>query len=562
MKKGRLSIAILINERKIPAWIYSSIERLVQSGNADVTLLVRQEPAEPSNTIKESGAALMFLKLIEKLDYLIFRSRQNYNRQKDIDELQNLTAISGFTDSFSKDDPVDQSFEESLLKAGSDVIVCFGRHLLTEAQLKIPRYGVWSFSIDFRNNADGLDYGFGEVFRYKTMTCSALEVTRGSSNDKKILFGSRESTCPFSINKNRNALFYRASLFLSRAVNGVSSHGEEYIIAQTERHRQWDCSSHDNDILSEGEGVLSLRKALTDAMGYFFRVARLVVNKILYTDAFSWKLLIDREETTATLSDSFSSFVALNPPRGVFWADPFVIKEDNTFYLFVEEYIYKRGKAHISVIESDQEGNILRRETVLEKPYHLSYPFLFKSDNSLFMIPETASNRTIEIYRCTRFPNNWKLEMVLMKDILATDTTLFPYNDKWWLFTTIDQTNGISGGSTELFLFYADTPFAEKWISHPLNPVVSDESTARCAGNLFLRNGQIFRPSQDCSVRYGRRLNINRVTKLNQNEYEEVMVKRVEPDWDNMLKGMHTINFEENFTIIDVYKFHCRTFFR
>ncbi len=174
------------------------------------------------------------------------------------------------------------------------------------------------------------------------------------------------------------------------------------------------------------------------------------------------------------------------------------------------------------------------------------------------MIPETNQNKTIELYKCCDFPYIWKFEKYIMENISGTDTTLFHYENKWWLFTTIDQTGGVSSCSTELFLFYSDDPIMGKWVSHPLNPVVSDESRARCAGKIFIDDGKIYRPSQDCSIRYGRGLNINHITKLNEQEYNEVLLKEIKPDWDPKLKGVHTINSDKDMIIIDTYKFHKR----
>jgi hypothetical protein len=126
------------------------------------------------------------------------------------------------------------------------------------------------------------------------------------------------------------------------------------------------------------------------------------------------------------------------------------------------------------------------------------------------------------------------------------------------MFTTIDQTGGISSCSTELFLFYTDDPIRGEWKSHPLNPVISDESKARCAGKLFIENGKIYRPSQDCSVRYGRGLNINQVTKLSVLEYNEVLLNEIKPVWNPEIKGVHTINSDKSLIVIDTYKFHKR----
>jgi hypothetical protein len=47
---------------------------------------------------------------------------------------------------------------------------------------------------------------------------------------------------------------------------------------------------------------------------------------------------------------------------------------------------------------------------VLERSYHLSYPFIFRWGSDIFMIPETSDNRTVEVYRAVEFPGKWELE--------------------------------------------------------------------------------------------------------------------------------------------------------
>jgi hypothetical protein len=81
---------------------------------------------------------------------------------------------------------------------------------------------------------------------------------------------------------------------------------------------------------------------------------------------------------------------------------------------------------------------------------------------------------------------------------------------------------------------------------------------ARPAGNIFIKGGNIYRPSQDCSVRYGRALNFNQILVLSEEEYEEKQVSKVQPEWDNRLRGVHTYNFDNEFSIIDAYYFRRR----
>lgn len=167
------------------------------------------------------------------------------------------------------------------------------------------------------------------------------------------------------------------------------------------------------------------------------------------------------------------------------------------------------------------------------------------------MAPETKSERSIQLYECTRFPDKWEFSMNLMENISAVDSTLYFHDDKWWLFTSIDEMEHPGLTYNELFLFYSDDLFSRQWKSHPANPIVTDIGTSRCAGRIFNHNGKIFRPSQDCSGGYGRALNLMQITKLSESEYEENLVIKVEPDWDKRLVGMHTFNLDRNIMVLD-----------
>lgn len=550
--KEKIAVTILINGKAIPSWVYSCIDNLAGSGNADISLIINRSADHKRLPGKKNHAGLAVLRLFEKADLLLFRTPTNYNLRKDISGLKTIYGVYDIGATVNEKLQSDGLLKETLGKTNPDLVVLFGSHHLDNDLIDIPKFGTWAFSIDSIERPGNLDYGFWEMVRYEPMSWSSVDRITSDTDKAGPIFVSAESTCPFSINTNRNKVFTRTALFLSRLVEGVRHYGEDYLRVQRARYAGTMPPLPYNNI------DLSLRTAVKDVFNSIARVTPLVINKILYTDAFSWEILIDINDERKEVPDSFSSYKPLRSPRGCFWADPFVVWEKENYYIFVEEFIYKRKKAHISVLEMNSDGILTGHRRVIEKPYHMSYPFIFKEKDTYYMIPETAGNRTIELYRCTEFPDKWEFVKSIMKDISATDTTLFYYKAKWWLFTTLDQTGSVSGGSTELFLFYSDDPFSDNWVSHPLNPVVSDESNARCAGSVFIQNGEIYRPSQDCSMRYGRGLNINHITMLSENEYNEISVREIKPEWNPMLKGMHTFNFDKNITIIDVYKFHKR----
>lgn len=114
------------------------------------------------------------------------------------------------------------------------------------------------------------------------------------------------------------------------------------------------------------------------------------------------------------------------------------------YYIFVEEYMYDIDKGHISLITMDAKGNFSAPEPVLNKPYHLSYPFIMEHENDYYMIPESLENGTIELYKCTGFPNKWEFQMNLMENIKAVDATLLQHEGKWWIFANVIEHDGAS----------------------------------------------------------------------------------------------------------------------
>ena len=250
------------------------------------------------------------------------------------------------------------------------------------------------------------------------------------------------------------------------------------------------------------------------------------------------------------MSTSFEKFKNIFPPKDRFWADPFIIFKNNKYYIFIEEFIFKTSKGHISVFEMDDKGNLKNPVKILEKDYHLAYPFVFEWENKLYMIPDTSYNCSIELYECIEFPNNWKFKMNLMQEIRAIDTTLLFYNDLWWLFTSLIENEGALGDD-ELFLFYSRNLFTTEWKNHPMNPIVSDIKNARPAGKIFEKDGKFYRPSQNCAKDYGYGFNLNEIKILTETEYFEENISSVAPTWDKIATRAHTFAWEGKLTIID-----------
>ena len=289
------------------------------------------------------------------------------------------------------------------------------------------------------------------------------------------------------------------------------------------------------------------------------RLLRRIYQKAFFLE--QWYLLFDlypHLSVTSSLGAArfgelkFGEFRTIRPPDDRFWADPCVVESGGHYYIFVEEYPYKTRKGQIAVIELDGHGNLLRTMPVLQKDYHLSYPCVFEWEGKHYMVPESAENKTVELYECVEFPARWEFKTNLLADVYAVDTTLFRWQDKWWLFTGMGEDQA-SLPLVPLFLFYADDLFSGDWRPHPQNPVGSDVLTTRPAGKVFEKDGRIFRPSQECSAMYGHGFHINEILQLSETEYCEQRVLSVKPDWSKEVLATHTFGQTGPFTIIDAF---------
>jgi len=183
---------------------------------------------------------------------------------------------------------------------------------------------------------------------------------------------------------------------------------------------------------------------------------------------------------------------------------------------------------------------------VLDLPYHLSYPFLFEDQGEVFMIPETAQDHTVRLFRALDFPGSWKPEKVLFQGH-AADTTLWRQDGFYWFFTSVADR---PEAGQSLLLFSAKSLTGE-WTYHPANPISLDVRNARSAGALFTAGGRLIRPCQDGSAGYGCAINFQEILKLDPSDYLEQPLGTARSSWARGLVGTHTYNRTDTVEVLD-----------
>jgi hypothetical protein len=231
-----------------------------------------------------------------------------------------------------------------------------------------------------------------------------------------------------------------------------------------------------------------------------------------------------------------------------YFADPFPFIENGRTYVFCEEYPYATCKGIISLFEI-ADGQPTNPRPILERPYHLSYPFVFRRGAEIYMIPETSSVGRIELYRADPFPERWVFERVLVEDVIASDATLVTWQGRDWLFAS----TAADGASTwdALGLFHADDLFGQ-WQPHPLNPVLIDAGSARPGGAMVTQDGRLRRVAQDCRVIYGGGLVLADVERLDPENYTQTVRAVLAPPPGTRAMGVHTLNAANGIELIDL----------
>ena len=224
--------------------------------------------------------------------------------------------------------------------------------------------------------------------------------------------------------------------------------------------------------------------------------------------------------------------------RADFVADPFMILENNTWYMFFE-VMSKRGE--IGLAQSSDGLHWDYQQIVLREPFHLSYPYVFKWENEYYMIPEATQSNSVRLYKAVDFPLKWSCVSILLKGRGFRDSSVVYFQDKWWMFTAVS--------SDVLLLYHAETLFGP-WILHPQSPVImGDYKRTRPAGKVILFQDRIIRFAQDGSRHYGNSVSAFEITELTATSYREREVRGVPilqasgSGWN--AKGMHHVDLHQ-----------------
>ena len=540
----KLKIGLMIDSTNVPYWVYSMIDKITQSNYAKIELVIINGNQIPKNSFyskMKNNRDYFLYKIYTKLENKMYKPESDVFGICDLtNELLNTKKITVIPKQTKYSDWIESEDIHEILKNDLDVIVRLGFRILKGDILKAAKCGVWSFHHGDNDVNRGGPAGFWEVFQNNPVTGSVLQIINDELDDGKILAKSYSTTDPILVKRNCNNYYNKTLSFLPRKLKELHELGKDQFLEKVEEQNK-NIKFYSNRLYTKPTNTEFLKMSCYN-FGKFLK--RNLKNSYSFEQ---WGLLFDIKNE---ISKSMWRYKKILPPKDRFWADPHIISMDKNYFIFIEEYVYSKSKGHIALIKMDKEGNYDYLGKVLEKDYHLSYPFVFQFENNFYMIPETESNNNIELYKCTDFPKKWEYHGEIMNNVNAVDTTIFNYNDKWWMFTGMKENLG-SSNSDELFLFHSDNPLSNDWESHSNNPIISDVRQARPAGKIFSFKDDIYRPSQNSSKFYGYGISVNQINNITKNEYQETIVTSILPNWDNNISRVHTFAYDDGLSMID-----------
>ncbi|UKK56818.1 glucosamine inositolphosphorylceramide transferase family protein [Prevotella communis] len=240
----------------------------------------------------------------------------------------------------------------------------------------------------------------------------------------------------------------------------------------------------------------------------------------------------------------------------VILADPFLFVKEDILYLFYESKMYGKDGV-IKMICTKNLKDWSKPITVLQESFHLSYPFVFKDGDSVYMIPETCASREIRLYKADddSLSHFSFLSTIVKHDervsdvqIDYSDSSLYIKDDVYYLMTSIKENN-----RNNLLLYYSKN-LTGPFIKHPSSPIVTSMKYGRNAGCLLEKEGKLYRVAQDCVNRYGDNVHLFMVDTINEYSYQEHLLnENIIPSDDNFYsEGGHQFNFvffKNNFVV-------------
>jgi hypothetical protein len=531
-----MNFGILCNGKTFQKWQLETIRNLVSGGHTCALLIVNANPVQRPG-LYDKLTHYPYSKALYRIWFRYMMKPEAKQDAKITDYYINLPEICCITIKKGYSEYFEDRDVEKIKSFNLDFILRFGFGIIKGDILDAAKYGVWSYHHDDDRKYRGVPTGFWEIMFGDPVNAAILQRLTNKLDSGVILHKAYFATINHSWEANLNNLLQSSTEWPLQVCREIENGNTEFLTV----------TNTPATAIYKLPGNLRMLQFLS----------KIAINKVKFhlRDLFlteKWNVgIIPVSSSEFFHPGNFEipepTWLKINTKKSVYHADSFGFANADHFHILCEEYDYSSAKGIIVSMQIDrQTHSVLRKTVALEKDYHLAYPFLFKSGDTYYCIPENSVGGNVDLYHFNILSGKLEFEHTLIENLKAVDPSLFFHKGYWWLFFTDKVAT-----NERLHIWYSES-MEGPYLPHANNPVKVDIRSSRPAGNPFLLDGKLFRPTQDCSVRSGRRICINQVVKLSPTEFAETEYAILNPGFRSEFRdGMHTFSVTDGAVIID-----------
>lgn len=537
---GGLRFAVMVNSMEVQKWQYDSIESLVKEHTSKPVLIIVQDKTsaiKPSfwrRLVEYPWQNILFRKYYQYFfKPLAFKTKSLKELVKEVPVIKCQVKKRKVSEYFTEEDiAIIKSYKP-------DFILKFGFGILKGEILTCSPMGIWSFHHGDEQKYRGVPPAFWEVFNRDPKSGAILQRLTEKLDGGVILRKGHFKTINHSWKANLDQS-------ISFSKNWPADVCREIICQNTfpDQIEGVSTTAPIYKVPGNTTFVYFLLKQFVNKIKFHF-------NEIFYAEIWQTGLIKARTADILsglqyTIEDEDVEWVK-SKNNNSYYADGFAVKINERILLLFEDYSYSGKKGHISAIwYSERNASFSKPVNVLDEPWHLSYPFIFKYEGDIYCMPECKAHKSVELYKLDILSMKLVPYRTLIEGLEAVDPTLVFHQNHWYLFFTAGNATNV-----ELHIWHAEK-LEDEFVPHVLNPVKSDISNSRPAGSLFYLDGKLYRPAQDASRTYGGRIIINEIKILSEDSFLEMAVNILEPPASFL--GLHNISFAGDYMYFDCKK--------
>lgn len=545
-----MKIGILISKRTLSSHQFNLIKGLINN-DIDVTIINVDTSDLNYSGVKKIKHFLKYKSIYKLFSHVYFKIQtkielkvldflikdKSYFKKFTIDDL-NCSSIVDVKGNYSKSELVVRLSKEDINKIELENLELLLRvntpGIIKGGILNAAKFGVVSFHHGDNRWNRGSPPAFWEVYLKKPSTGFIIQILNETLDGGTVCFRGNTYTIP---------TFWQYNYY------NIKNESYSYMLSFILKIKK------DGFIKSEDAQIfydkLLFAPQFHEIVKYQFNIVFRIIKKTI-DKIFG----IDDEWTVHFIKSDYKSLIMskatkVKNPKGRFFADPFVVSHNNRNIIFVEDYNYKSRKGKISAIELLPKNEYKLLGVAIDEEFHMSYPYVFKYEDELYMMPETAEIKSIRLYKCVDFPLKWKYQYDLVSNVDAVDSTIHYINNKYWLFTNLNYNS--SEHNSILECYFADTPLSKTWEPHSNNPVMF-ENGGRNGGYVLDDNCNVLVSQKYGFDRYGKSLNLKELVSLDKDSFNTKDIINLNPNFDKEMIGLHHLNSNQVYTCFDTLR--------